>query len=140
MHGIHCLLLTPNLGTWPTAQACTLPGNQTSDLSVCRLALNPVSHTSQSESNFLSAHETFTKIYYVLGYKAISINFKRLKTYRPWLGSSVGWSIVPIRQGCGLHPWSGHVREATNPGETSPASFWTKSKEIVCFSVLATNY
>ena len=42
------LLLThPQLGTWPTTQACVLTGYQTSDLSVCRPALNPVSHTSQ---------------------------------------------------------------------------------------------
>ena len=36
------------LGTWPTTQACALTGRQTSDLSVCRLALNPLSHTSQA--------------------------------------------------------------------------------------------
>ena len=35
------------LGTWPTTQACTLPGNRTGDLLVCRPALNPLSHTSQ---------------------------------------------------------------------------------------------
>ena len=37
----------PLLGTWPTTQACALTGNQTSDPLVCRLALNPLSHTSQ---------------------------------------------------------------------------------------------
>ena len=35
------------LGTWPATQACALTGNQTSDPLVHRLALNPVSHTSQ---------------------------------------------------------------------------------------------
>ena len=35
------------LGTWPTTQACALTGNQTGDLLVCRLVLNPLSHTSQ---------------------------------------------------------------------------------------------
>ena len=34
-------------GTWPTTQACVLTGNQTSDPLVHRLALNPLSHTSQ---------------------------------------------------------------------------------------------
>ena len=34
-------------GTWPTTQACALTGNQTSDPLVHRLALNPLSHTSQ---------------------------------------------------------------------------------------------
>ena len=37
----------PELETWPTTQACALTGNQTSDPLVCRLALNPLSHTSQ---------------------------------------------------------------------------------------------
>ena len=40
-------LTCPQLGTWPATQACALTGNRTSDLSVCRLALNPLSHTSQ---------------------------------------------------------------------------------------------
>ena len=37
-------------GTWPATQACTLTGNHTGDFGdflVCRLALNPLSHTSQ---------------------------------------------------------------------------------------------
>ena len=38
---------TPLLGAWPATQACALTGNQTSDLSVHRPALNPLSHTSQ---------------------------------------------------------------------------------------------
>ena len=37
-----CLLLE----TWPAAQACVLTGNQTSNPLVCRLALNPLNHTS----------------------------------------------------------------------------------------------
>ena len=44
-------LAHPLLGTWPTTQACALTGNQTSDLLVCRPALNPLSHTSQEELN-----------------------------------------------------------------------------------------
>lgn len=33
---------------------------------------------------------------------------------RAWstAGSSVGDGVVPIRQGCGFDPWSGHVQEA----------------------------
>ena len=43
-----CLPLTCSLlGTWPTTKACALTGNQTSDHLVLRLALNPLSHTSQ---------------------------------------------------------------------------------------------
>ena len=35
----------PQLETWPATQTCAPTGNQTSDL--CRLALSPLSHTSQ---------------------------------------------------------------------------------------------
>ena len=37
----------PLLGTWPTTQACALTRNRTGDPLVHRLALNPLSHTSQ---------------------------------------------------------------------------------------------
>ena len=37
------------LGTWPTTQACALTGNLTGDSLVHRLALNPLSHTSQGQ-------------------------------------------------------------------------------------------
>ena len=45
---IGCFSHAPNWGpAGPATQACALTGNQTGDLSVCRLALNPLSHTSQ---------------------------------------------------------------------------------------------
>ena len=37
----------PRLGTWPTTRAWVPTGNRTGDPSVHRLALNPLSHTSQ---------------------------------------------------------------------------------------------
>ena len=40
-------LAHPPLGTWPTAQACALTGNRTSDPLVHSLALEPLTHTSQ---------------------------------------------------------------------------------------------
>ena len=40
-------LMCPLLGTWPTTQTYALTGNPTSDSLVHRLALNPLSHTSQ---------------------------------------------------------------------------------------------
>ena len=40
-------LMSPLLGTWPTTQTYALTGNGTSDPLLCRLALNPLSHTSQ---------------------------------------------------------------------------------------------
>ena len=39
--------MRPLLGTLPTTQACALTGNRTSDPLVYRLALSPLSHTSQ---------------------------------------------------------------------------------------------
>ena len=45
-----CLLHAPPLGTWPTTQACALPGSQTSDPLVLRPVLNPPSHTSQGRN------------------------------------------------------------------------------------------
>ena len=40
-------LMRPQLGTWPTTQACALTGNRTSNPSVHRPTLNPLSYTSQ---------------------------------------------------------------------------------------------
>ena len=49
-------LTAPQLGTWPTAQACDLTGNQTSNLSVHGLSLNPLNHTIQDiEWNLVDA-------------------------------------------------------------------------------------
>ena len=42
----------PLLGTRPTTQAFALTGNQKSDTLVARLALNPLSHTSQGYTSF----------------------------------------------------------------------------------------
>ena len=41
-------LAHPQPETWLATQACALTRNQTGDLSVCRLVLNPLSHTSKS--------------------------------------------------------------------------------------------
>ena len=46
-------LARPLLGTWPTTQAYALTGNRTSDLSVRRPALNPLSHSSQGSPHVL---------------------------------------------------------------------------------------
>ena len=37
----------PQLGTQPATQACALTGNQTSNPLICRLVLNPLSHTNR---------------------------------------------------------------------------------------------
>ena len=52
---ISWLLYAPNLGTnpAPTAWACALTGNWTGGLSLCRMMLNPLSHTGQGYFSFL---------------------------------------------------------------------------------------
>ena len=49
----------PLRGTWPTTQACALTGNQTGDPLVRRLALNPLSHTSQGKKYILCISKFF---------------------------------------------------------------------------------
>ena len=49
------LLVQPQMGTWPAAQVCALTGDQTGDLSVHRLMLNQLSHSSQGPCLDLSA-------------------------------------------------------------------------------------
>ena len=49
-------LAHPQPGIWPATQACALPGNQTSDLSLCRTMPRPLSHTSQGQINPLRKH------------------------------------------------------------------------------------
>ena len=44
-------LAHPLLGTWPATQACALTGKRTADPLICRLALNPLSYTSQDSED-----------------------------------------------------------------------------------------
>ena len=46
---ICCLSHDPQPGTKPATQACVLTRNRTGNLSACRSALNPLSHTSQGQ-------------------------------------------------------------------------------------------
>ena len=64
-------LTCPQLGTWPTTQACALSGNRTGDLLVCRLTLNPLSHTSQGWNTFYkwfspSTNNPFATFFYII--------------------------------------------------------------------------
>ena len=47
----------PLLGTWPATQACALTGDRTSDPLGHRLALNPLSHTSQGPGCYFQGHK-----------------------------------------------------------------------------------
>ena len=50
-------LTCPLLGTWPATQACALTGSRTIDPLVHRLALSPLSHSSQGIIVFLTWKE-----------------------------------------------------------------------------------
>ena len=52
-------LVHPQLGTWPTTQACGLTGNWTCELSVCRTTPTPLSHTSQGDPSNLNVRNNF---------------------------------------------------------------------------------
>ena len=49
-------LTYPQLGSHPKTQACALTGNQTGNLSVCRLTLNPQSLTSRGTYGDFSSY------------------------------------------------------------------------------------
>ena len=54
-----CVILPlthPPLGTWLATQVCALTGNQTGNTLVQRLALSPLSHTSQGSTGSLHDH------------------------------------------------------------------------------------
>ena len=54
-------LTRPQLGTWPATQTYPLTGNLTSDLSIRRLVLTPLSHTSQGRKMLI-----LTSLYFPL--------------------------------------------------------------------------
>ena len=54
-------LVCPFLGAWPATQHCSLTGNGTRDPLVCRLALNPLSLTSQGNPSFLTISASLWK-------------------------------------------------------------------------------
>ena len=69
-------LSCPQLGTWPATQACAPIGNQTGDLLVHRLALNPLSHTSQGQTtsfSFCELHSDMWSVDGVTGSQGVSV-------------------------------------------------------------------
>ena len=55
----------PQLGTWPSTQACALTGNQNNDLSVCRPALTPLSHTTRAKFIFSYMFKDFVVLSFI---------------------------------------------------------------------------
>ena len=58
-------LAHPQLGTWPTTQACALTGNRTGDILVRRPTLNPLSHTRKGSTSFNIYKNSYSSIWYV---------------------------------------------------------------------------
>ena len=100
-------LTPPQLGTWPTTQACALTGNQTSNLLVHRPVLNPLSHTSQGNK----------------------CSFKR-DISRGRCGS-VGWSIIPWTKGSQVQLLVGAHTQAA---DSTPAQDACERATNRCFS------
>ena len=59
-----CLLHKPLWGTWPAIQGCVLTGNRTGDPLVYRLALSPLSCTSQAMRSLSLSLEYHTGMTY----------------------------------------------------------------------------
>ena len=78
----------PLLGTWPSTQAYALTGNQTGDPLVLRLALKPLSHTSQGNLRFLYS--------FLLWYNSHSLKFIIL-TDNTWVVFS-SWTFSSLPQ------------------------------------------
>ena len=97
-------LAHPQLGTWPTTQACTLTRNPTSDLLVFRLVLNPVSHSSQGKIIFILFYFYIFKDFYLFIFRErewretsmCEIYINQLPLAHPQLGT---W---PATQACAL--------------------------------------
>ena len=83
----------PLMGTWPATWACALNGNRTCNPLVRRLALNPLSHTSQGNSlplrhqNYKCCSEFFRVAEFKDSVKR-GANFKRAP-FIPVLGSNL---------------------------------------------------
>ena len=88
-------LTCPLLGAWPTTQACALTGNQTGDPLICRLALNPLSHTSQHHIFILSMNFFIFKI---LIFHPINNNINHNFPTERWPLSTyqniISWNII----------------------------------------------
>ena len=72
----------PPLGTWPATQACALTGNRTGDPLLLRPALNPLSHISQGEAQYI-----FDILYFINSWlinQKSSVQHQNIKCL--WLG------------------------------------------------------
>ena len=102
-------LSCPQLGTWPTTQTYALTGDQTGDPSVCRLAFNPLSHTSQGMTFCIIACDLIyfprsDKVRHIRGGMAIDDLICLIVL---WLNSSIG--VGRINQEPGMYSGIQHL-------------------------------
>ena len=95
-------LACPQVGTWPTTQACALTGNWTSDPSVCRRVLNLLSHISQACFSKFSKTKLFN--HHLFRPLVLSVQLPLLHTL-PHLGQHQGgcsysWNLDKQKLSC----------------------------------------
>ena len=91
-------LSCPLLGTWAATQACALTGNWTRNPLICRLALSPLSLTSQSMDSFFLVVVLIGCFFASLCYKSL-LWFSALSTL---LLLTCGF-LFHLVQGCRTH-------------------------------------
>ena len=104
---------TPHtLGTWPATQACALTGSRTNNTLVLRLALSPLSHTSQGHTwhflmntSFLWKGSSWAEMFF---------------TYDQGQNNCKGWRHVSSAQGLVRDPAQQGGRSWDEGGEMGP--------------------
>ena len=90
------------LGTQPTTQACAQTGNWTSNVSVHRLALNPLSHTRQGKFNLMFKKEAHmpSKQETPLVVRGMRFPEKIRTFFTPQICKNIRRFISIVRKGC----------------------------------------
>ena len=112
-------LTRPHPWTWPATQACALTGNGTDNLSVCRLVLNPLSHTSQGAVTFLYSGNS--PLYLKNSSKITNQRFDYWLFLKSIAGEAIQWIPVCLR----------HRSEGTAVGTTQACVFFWGMKSYV---------
>ena len=109
------------LGAWPTwPQAYALTGNRTSDSLVCRLTLNPLSHTSQGWNFFNNKLPSPLPKTKIVNSASVSAFFFEVDRYVPLyklepLEFKVPSLLLPLEQGTSVVWTHGVGVEASGP-------------------------
>ena len=98
----------PLLGTWPVSQACALTGNRTGKPLVLRLALNPLSHTSQGSIIFLKHSSNFF-LNHIENPKILRKHMKRFASFEEQVGNPRSGSPDPTPSSRGHQRFENHA-------------------------------